>query len=184
MQKQFQDHAEKFDKRVADYLHKEASQIHQNWWRKSRLLHRLESALLEGVIEDSLLEDTRSKWPDSTEEEIDHLLDDRFKIITEGNFVAKTDKQTGKQATQLCIQLEFLAGLPSPKKEKDQRMKYQVDRLSRSLSGDVERMSAAAEAQLAEQEWLTLPLLPIKAYATFERRVKAAIKEINRNNSV
>ena len=63
-------------------------------------------------------------------------------------------------------------------------MKYQVDRLSKSLSGDSERLPAAQEARSAEQEWLTLPLLKARDHTRYERRIKKALKELYRTNSV
>ena len=63
-------------------------------------------------------------------------------------------------------------------------MKYQVDRLSKTLAGDSEHLSAGAEARIAEREWLTLPVLRPRTHARFEKRIKAALQEINVTNNV
>ncbi len=167
------------EQRVSQFRQNEADRIRQCWWDKSSLLHKLESALLDGPVEDKFLEQIVSDWPShDSAEEIDALLDKRFKQVVTDRAIAKADKQTVSSATELCIQLEFLAGLPSPAKEKDQRMKYQVDRLSKSLSGDSERLSAATEARITEQEWLTLPVLRPSNHRRFEKRIKAALQEM------
>ncbi|MFT5140400.1 MAG: exonuclease SbcC [Rhodothermales bacterium] len=184
LQKKFQSLVENFNRRVADYKSSQVSAIRQHWWAKSLLLHQLETALLKAPIEENFLTQATKDWPDSSDEDIDRLLDQRFKAIIDGDQDISIDPQTGVLASNLCIQLEFLAGLPSPKTEKDARMKYQVDRLSKSLSGDGERISALEEAQNVEQEWLTLPLLSKKNFTALNKRMKTALTEINRNNSV
>jgi len=184
LQKQFQELAENFKQRLEAHRDKQASAIRENWWVKSQLLHELESALIDSTLESTDLEKFQADWPPGSGEEIDRVLDKRFKDAIAGGNTTKIDKSITTQATELCIQLEFLAGLPSPGKEKDQRMKYQVDRLSKSLAGEAQRVSAEDEALMAEMEWLTLPLLPQKSFSRFEHRIKAALAEIKRNNNV
>jgi hypothetical protein len=185
LQKRFQDLAETFDQRVLAYRRTEAEKVHQAWWHKSKLLHELETALLEGAADETTIKKAVKDWPQQdSSEAIDKQLDERFSSLVASRSVDQPVRETAIRAAELSIQLEFLAGLPSPKAEKDQRMKYQVDRLSKSLSGDSERLPAAQEARSAEQEWLTLPLLKARDHTRFERRIKKALKELYRTNSV
>ena len=184
LQNQFQDLADKFDQRIANYRHKEADNIRQGWWEKAKLLHQLETAILDGAVDEKITAKAQKQWPQQdSAEEIDQILNARFRLLIENPAVEEISKETSTRATELCIQLEFLAGIPSPKADKDQRMKYQVDRLSKSLSGDSERLSAAEEARSIEQEWLKLAVLPASKHKKFERRLKTALDEVFRINS-
>ncbi len=184
LQQRFQKLATQFEQRIADFRHREADSIRQCWWDKASLLHRLETAILEGPVDEKTIKKALGEWPQQdSSDEIDQILNARFNLLVENRSVDKISKETTEYAREFCIQLEFLAGIPSPKGDKDQRMKYQVERLSKSLSGNSETMSATGEARFTEQEWLKLALLPATEHARFERRLKAALHEIFRNNS-
>ena len=86
------------------------------------------------------------------------------------------------RARALCIALEFLAGLPSPDEDRDQRMKYQVDRLAESMSGERSRQPAIEEALEAERTWLGLYSLPEADFDAFGLRIKQALSTIMDNN--
>jgi hypothetical protein len=183
LQSRFQEHSDRFDQRVRGYRRQQADRVRSQWWDKSRLLHELESGLLGGELDDKGIEKLEAKWPPGeSAEPIDEMLDQRFRGVLEQRSVGEIDPGTAKKARDLCIQLEFLAGLPSPAKDKDLRMKYQVDRLSLSLSGEGERLSAVEEARRVEQEWLTLPVLKPADQRRFEKRIQRALGEINENN--
>ena len=83
-----------------------------------------------------------------------------------------------EQARNLCIALEFLAGLSSPDEDRDQRMKYQVDRLAQSMSGVSIRQPASDEALEAEKTWLGLYALPEADFTGFGKRIKRALSAI------
>ncbi|MCP4044975.1 MAG: hypothetical protein GY732_03180, partial [Gammaproteobacteria bacterium] len=59
-----------------------------------------------------------------------------------------------------------------------QRMKYQVDRLAESMSGESIRKAATEEALDAEKTWLSMYKLPEAEFMTFGRRVKQALTAI------
>jgi hypothetical protein len=185
LQQKFQDLADQFERRIADFRHQQADKIRENWWDKAGLLHQLETAILDGSVDDQAISKAQKAWPQQdSSADIDQILNARFKLLVDSREVAENNKKTALHASELCIQMEFLAGIPSPKSDKDQRMKYQVDRLSKSLSGDGERLSAAEEARFTEQEWLKLAVLPGIAHKKFERRLKSALGELFRSNSV
>jgi exonuclease SbcC len=184
LQKQFQDMAAKFDRSVAGLRTSLAEARREDRWDKARLLHKLELASSKTALKPAEISKAEKKWVQGADDETDRILDERFQSVISDGFKASTSKDTVQSASLLAIQLEFLAGLASPDSDKQLRMSYQVERLSKSLSGEGERLSAIEEARKAEHEWLKLPLLPARAYTGFERRISAALKDIYRNNSV
>jgi hypothetical protein len=184
LQGQFVEMAKAFDQRVKDLQKGQSKLIRDNRWLRAKLVQDLETGCLKGAPTAAAIKKAEAKWPGSSTEAIDLELEARFRNACKGESKATLSNEASEKASALCIQLEFLAGLASPEAEKSQRMKYQVDRLSRSLSGESRQLSAKAEAMIAEDEWLTLPLLGKKAYQEFEKRIKAALKEIYEDNSV
>jgi hypothetical protein len=83
-----------------------------------------------------------------------------------------------ERARLVCIQLEFLAGLPSPEAEAQLRMQYQVNRLAQSMSGSGERQSARSEARTLENDWLGMYALPEADYSDFGKRIELALDTI------
>ena len=75
----------------------------------------------------------------------------------------------------MCIRLEFVAGLPSPDDDREQRMKYQVDRLAESMSGESTRQPAIDEAREAEKIWLAMYALPEADFKAYGKRIKQAL---------
>ncbi len=108
-------------------------------------------------------------------------MDQTCKDILAGKTATPGDNEIEKmrsQARALCIALEFLAGLPSPAEDRDQRMKYQVDRLAQSMSGDISRQPAGEEALEAEKAWLGLYALPEADFGVFGKRIKRALSTV------
>lgn len=87
-----------------------------------------------------------------------------------------------EQGEAICVALEFLAGIDSPQAFRQQRMDYQVQRLSRRMSGE-DTVSLEDESWSLEQDWYACgPLAPGDAAALGERfdRATAAIDEARR----
>jgi len=82
------------------------------------------------------------------------------------------------RARGLCIRLEFLAGQASPDEDREQRMKYQVDRLAGLMSGEITRQPVGEEAAEVEREWLGMYALPEQDFAAFGARIKQALSNI------
>jgi len=182
MRNRFDEMAARFERLVHSLRRRQADLVRQGWWRKSAILHEVETALLGGTADDGLLDRARAEWPaEKTDEALDRELDTRFRAVLDTREVEAINPGTAARAAELCIQLDFLAGLPSPEQEKEQRMKYQVDRLSRTLAGEGGALSAAQEAGIAEQEWLKLPVLSPRDRARFEKRIRTALDTIYEN---
>ena len=108
-------------------------------------------------------------------------MDQTCKDILAGESVKLSDDDIENMRTQaraLCIALEFIAGLPSPDEDREQRMKYQVDRLAQSMSGEIARQPASEEALESEKVWLGLYALPETDFGGFGKRIKLALNTI------
>jgi hypothetical protein len=108
-------------------------------------------------------------------------MDTAYENLMAGNDPALAEDELEKmkeQARALCIQLEFIAGIPSPDEERDRRMKYQVDRLAESMSGEHQRQPATQEARAAEKVWLGMFVLPAQDFDHFGGRIRQALSAI------
>ncbi|GAB4180804.1 MAG: hypothetical protein Tsb002_00070 [Wenzhouxiangellaceae bacterium] len=78
------------------------------------------------------------------------------------------------RATELCIAIEYLAGLESPPEQQEARMQYQVQRLAARLGQGEQQLAPREELQQMVADWLAaLPLMPAD-YQPLEARFKAA----------
>lgn len=153
--------------------------------RKAECLTQCETAVLNGQDPATALASCRSDWPDeagseSPETELDaawHRWQDPEPPAMPG---AEEQADALENARALCIQLEFLAGLSSPKADQERRMRYQVERLSETMGGSVERQSAQDEALAIENQWLLLRWLPEQDRAPLASRIQQAMDELNK----
>ena len=174
----------KYEKRIKQSEQQQVKSNRERWWLKSALLHEL--AISGRTAKGALSKKTETRvtkvWPgDSSDDILESRMDEICKDILAGNESGLTDEEIANKRTQahaLCISLEFLAGLPSPDEDRDQRMKYQVDRLAQSMSGESSRRPASEEALEAEKTWLGLYALPEEDFAAFGKRIKQALSAI------
>ncbi|MDX1569951.1 MAG: DUF349 domain-containing protein [Xanthomonadales bacterium] len=89
--------------------------------------------------------------------------------------LAEENRQTGEE---LCVAAEFLAGIESPKAFRQQRMDYQVARLSRRMSGDDTQSLEDESAELESRWYECAPLDPDSA-AALRERFERAMREID-----
>jgi len=180
----FQKGLEGYRKRLRQHAEAGARDLRRRCWHKAELLHQLQREALAGPLEAERLAEARADWPVGTDTDpIEQALDKGLEQLADGAAPAGDGSVTEleerlERARLLCIQLEFLAGLPSPEADRELRMQYQVDRLSKTLGGQQVRLSAADEAQQAEREWLLASALPEPQYGAFRSRVKAALSEL------
>lgn len=100
---------------------------------------------------------------------------------TVADYMADTAEATDS-ARDLCVNMEFLAGLNSPPEDQARRMDFQVQRLSESLGGG-ESGSQREEALAAEQDWYLLaPLAADQATALNDRFVRALDEVLKQYN--
>lgn len=88
-------------------------------------------------------------------------------------------QQHSQSARAACIAAEFMAGLPSPAQDQQQRMQYQVERLSQHLR-DKQQTSPAQQLRQIRQSWYAcMPMHPddyTTLQARFDRAIAAAEK--------
>ncbi|MDX2428603.1 MAG: DUF349 domain-containing protein [Xanthomonadales bacterium] len=180
----FQDMVAEYQQRVEQAQQQQAKSDRERWWLKSALLHELTvtGRTAKGALSKKTEKRVTNVWPeDGSDDAFESRMDQICKDILAGetpvlNADEIEDIQT--QARALCITLEFLAGLPSPAEDRDQRMKYQVDRLAQSMSGATPRQAANEEALEAEKTWLGFYALPEADFGTFGKRIKRALSAI------
>ena len=98
-----------------------------------------------------------------------------------GKLFKNQDEDT-QTAAALCIQLEFLAGLDSPKEYADERMAYQVDRLSKTLGDASSRLPVMDELHAIESRWYGLGPLSAEETPALQQRFDQSIAEIVKQN--
>ncbi len=184
LQLSFQEMIAKYEKRIKQSDQQQVKSNRERWWLKSALLHELtvSGRTAKGALSKKTETRVTKVWPgDSSDDILESRMDDICKDILAGNESGLTDEEIANKRTQahaLCISLEFLAGLPSPDEDREQRMKYQVDRLAQSMSGESARRPASEEALEAEKTWLGFYALPEKNFAAFGKRIKRALSAI------
>jgi len=184
LQLSFQEMVAKYEKRVKQGEQQQVKTNRERWWLKASLLHELtvSGRTAKGALSKKTEARVTKVWPeDSSDDELERNMDQTCKDVLAGNSSGLTDEEIAsrsKQAHTLCISLEFIAGLPSPAEDRDQRMKYQVDRLAQSMSGESARRPAFEEALEAEKTWLGFYALPEDDFAAFGKRIKQALSAI------
>jgi hypothetical protein len=183
--KTFQGMVDEYQLRVAQAQQQQADATRERWWLKSSLLHELtvSGKTVKGAISKKTENHVKKTWPEeSSDDTFECSLDQACTEILAGNTVALSEDEieTAKaQARTLCIGLEFIAGLPSPPEDRDQRMQYQVDRLADSMSGKSARQPVDDEARDAEKTWLGMYELPESDFKAFGQRIKQALSAIS-----
>ncbi|MFC1777799.1 DUF349 domain-containing protein, partial [Pseudomonadota bacterium] len=183
----FQDMVVEYEQQVDQAGLQKVEKDRERWWLKSELLHELSvnGRTKKGTISKIAEKKVNKAWPqDSSASSLEREMDQACEEILAGNIAALDENETGDLTTRarvLCIGLEFIAGLPSPDEDRDQRMKYQVDRLAESMSGESIRQPASEEALAAEKTWLSMYQLPEADFKAFGKRVKQALSAINRS---
>ena len=153
-------------------------------WLKSALLHELtvSGRTKKGALSKRTETRVTAAWPkESSDDALEKRMDQTCKELLAGGSSQLSDDEVENMRTQartLCIALEFLAGTSSPDEDREQRMKYQVDRLAQSMSGEIARLPASEEALQGEKVWLGLYALPETDFGAFGKRIKRALSTI------
>jgi DNA repair protein SbcC/Rad50 len=80
-------------------------------------------------------------------------------------------------AATMCVRLELLAGMPSPAKDRQRRMDYQVSRLAERMSGGEGHMGLGEEIEDVLHAWRDLPISAESA-APYAARLRKALDEL------
>lgn len=184
LQQQFQVLIDEYQQKLENEQSRQVEADRNRWWKKAGLLHELtvNGRTTKGLISKKAEGVITKSWPeDGSDDPVELLMDEACRDILDGALQppAKDELEAMQsQARLLCIGLEFIAGLPSPEEDREQRMKYQVDRLAESMSGESPRLSASEEAREAEKTWLTMYALPDDDFKAFGDRINQALTAI------
>jgi len=177
----FQEMVTRYQQQLEQAQQLQADSIRDRWWLKSTLLHELtvSGRTAKGSLSKKTETRVKKTWPEDCSDDVfETSMDQACEQILAGNTVRLSEDEledTLVQARMLSIGLEFIAGLPSPDEDRDLRMKYQVDRLAESMSGDADRQPATDEARVAEKTWLAMYQLPEAEFEAFGKRIKKAL---------
>jgi exonuclease SbcC len=180
----FQLLVEDYQQRVKKSELQQIDEDRERRWLKSALLHELTvtGRTAKGALSKKAESKVTKAWPeDSSDEYLEKTMDQACAALLAGQTADSSDdeiEELKSQARILAIRLEFVAGLPSPDEDRDQRMQYQVDRLAESMSGESARQPATDEARDAEITWLGMYALPEPEFKAFGKRIKQALAAI------
>ena len=184
LQQNFQAALDKFKSKLARYQQQQLQLQAKARQSSNKLLLRLLKLLQDKP--DNLAakaEEIISQWPrNSASSAIDKLLNDRFQYLQEalqtGTLELDESAENLGKYRDLCLNLEYLAGLESPKAEKEQRMQLQIKRLSASMSGEESRLPLQQEVAELELNWYQLPLISQTLLKTYHKRFNRAMNEL------
>ncbi len=189
LDKRFRHAVNRFESRLEAFRQERVDARRTRWRDKLALCLKLESMLPDSDDADALIERLAADWPAAAEHAIDKMLQQRWETVQrswqEHQSLGEVDADAGQNtdtARQLCIQAEFLAGLESPKAEREARMRYQVERQSKTLSDSSQRLPAIDEARQLEHDWYRLGYLAPAQAGRLVKRFNTAIDEVIRHN--
>jgi hypothetical protein len=180
----FQNLVVEYEQKVTQAESKQANNDRERRWLKSTLLHEL--AVTGRTAKGALSKKTETKvtksWPkDDSDDAFEKSMNQACTELLSGKTIEADESIAADlvaQARMLSIRLEFIAGLPSPEEDREQRMQYQVVRLADSMSGDGARLPASEEAGEAENLWLRMYALPEAEFKAFGKRIQTALSAI------
>jgi len=183
LRQKFQDMLGEYQQKLEQAEQQKHDAEHERLWLKFSLLHELAVSghTKKGALSKKTEARINKEWPEqSSADKMETGMDDACKVLLEGQKPDLDVEDMQQRARALCIRLEFLAGLPSPEEDREQRMQYQVDRLAGSMSGEIKRQPVADEASEAEHQWLAMYALPEADFKAFGERIKNALATINK----
>lgn len=165
--------ARKLDKRFAEAVrelekHYEAWQQQQQQAQlallrdKAQLCARLESLDAEAAAQ--ALEATQQAWQaldELTDKVLQKAVEQRFQAAyayAKGEAALTSVENLQAQRRLLCVRMELLAGVDSPSADHDLRMNYQVERLSKAMSGEANLAPHEEATEIFQQFYLLAPV--------------------------
>jgi len=168
-----------FQQRHQAWLHDQARAQLDLLAHKAALCAQLESA--DPSQRDALQEQVHLAWtalPTLVNPQLEQALTQRY-TQTRHSAPSTAQSQAARQQRRLlCVRMELLVGQESPAEDASLRMSWQVERLSRAMSGDIElrHQDPAQEAESLIHEWYLCG--PVSAGDELEARFNAARQAI------
>ncbi len=153
----------------------------KNLHARSRVCARLERLLALAPVDAELLVQDRDSWqallplPDALMESIQHRFDAAARALTEAPerapaLIAALEQNLERKRIW-CLCMEIVAGVESPPEWAQQRMAYQVARLSASLAGaSAKNDEALYDPRLLQEQWCLTGALPAEPEAALDAR--------------
>lgn len=152
---------------------------------RSRLCARLEKLLALAPVDAALLVQDRQTWetlpplPAALSAAIQGRFDAALAALTEAPeqapaLIAQLEQNLERKQIW-CIRMEIVAGVESPPEFAQQRMEYQVARLSASLAGGGSKADTVHDPRLIQQEWCLTGALPADVEAELDTRFLRAL---------
>lgn len=178
-----------FERRLEQERENLLTRERERWRKKLKLCQQIEKKLASGKSAAALFKKTLENWQAGWETDVDEFMDKRFERIgnasddpkNAGQLFANQEPDT-ETARSLCIQMEFLAGLNTPAQFSDERMTYQVDRLSQTLGDGSSRLPVMDELHQIETRWYSLGPLAPQELPGLQKRFDQGISEIVKQN--
>ena len=183
-----------FEERLKDAERARAAEALRGLRERARLCGEIEAGL-EGEFEaaEAVLARMRQQWdtlPD-LEPALAEPLQGRFDTVchalAEGEASAGGLRQTLRgnleKKQNLCLRMEIIAGVESPPEFVQQRMEFQVSRLSAAFNGgDVDQAGEPPPDEMREVqlEWCLTGLLPAAQTQALEARFERALATFNK----
>ncbi len=175
---------DKFKAKLAEHKQQLQQLEHGARQSKSDLIQKA-LKLLEAKPDDltTKAEKIIAEWPSTAAKtDIDKLLDTKLqtlqKALQAGSIDFNNNSENLDLYRDLCLSLEYLAGLESPPAEKEQRMQLQIERLSASMSGEKTRLPLQQEVAELEINWYQLEFIPQAQYMSYSKRFNQAMHEL------
>ncbi|MBL8251200.1 MAG: DUF349 domain-containing protein [Candidatus Competibacter sp.] len=154
---------------------------------RSRVCARLERLLALAPVDPGLLLQDRESWnalpplPEALLEPIQRRFDTAARALTEAperapELIAALEQNLERKRIW-CLCLEIVAGVESPPEWAQQRMEYQVARLSASLAGaSAKNGDALYDPRLLQEQWCLTGALPAEPEAALDARFLDALR--------
>ncbi|MBL8258479.1 MAG: DUF349 domain-containing protein [Candidatus Competibacteraceae bacterium] len=159
----------------------------KNLHARSRLCARLERLLALAPVDAGLIAQDRDSWtaspslPDALLEPIRQRFDAAAQALTETperapELIAALERNLERKRIW-CLCMEIVAGVESPPEWAQQRMEYQVARLSASLAGaSANNGDALYDPGLLQEQWCLTGALPAEPEAALDARFLDALR--------
>ena len=185
LQKRFSEGVERFQKALkqAAIYASEQQWIHLR--EKLAISQHIEQATWSESFDSLDIDSLKTAWNDATD--LPKVKQDAFNQRFEQALNAYQEQKASllpnkdellEQHQLLCIRIEILAEIPSPAEYQQQRMSYQVARLSEGLGQNNSDKDLITQANELEVEWLTLTKLPNETIEPLTERFYQAHKKI------
>lgn len=174
-------------RRQERFLHQTSNrEIFKQLHARSRLCARLERLLALAPVDAAMLVQDRASWnalpplSDPLAGPLQQRFEAAVRALTDAPdqarlLIASLEKNLARKQIW-CISMEIAAGVESPPECAQQRMQYQVARLSASLAGTLTKGDAFDDPRVLQEQWCWLGALPAEPESVLDARFLHALQ--------